>query len=127
MPTGPEKTTRPADEDGDFGAQGLEVVHPVAGEHDRGAVGGQAVEHAVHVLLARRVQAVGRLVQHQEPGLGQQRGGQSEALAHAEREAADLVVGDLGQPDVGQGLVDARGARVAVPEPGERGKVLLWR
>ena len=87
-------------EDGDLGAQRLEVVHPVAGQHDGGPVRGEPGEDAVHVLLAGRVQAVGRLVEHQQPRPGEQRGGQPEPLAHAEGEAADLVVGDVGEPDL---------------------------
>ena len=61
-------------------------------------------------VLAGRVQAVGRLVEHEQPRPGQQRGGQPEPLAHAEGEAADPVVGDVGEPDLLEHVVDARRA-----------------
>ncbi|BBJ41332.1 hypothetical protein SSPO_040500 [Streptomyces antimycoticus] len=60
----------------------------------------------MHVPLARRVEAVGRFVEHEQPGLGQQGGGEPESLAHAEGEAAGTVVGDVGETDLGEDVVD---------------------
>ena len=99
-----------------------EVVHPVAGEDDRGAARGQPGQDAVDVTGAGRVEAVGRLVEDQQPRARQQRGGQPEALAHPEREAADAVVGDVGQAD----LVERAGDPVAAvaAQPRQRGEVL---
>jgi len=51
------------------------------------------------MLLAGRVETVGWLIQHQQPGLGEQGGGQPEPLTHAVGETANPVVGDIGEPD----------------------------
>ena len=98
-------------DDGDLGAQRLQVVHLVAGQQHGGAVGREPAQHLVHVLAARRVQAVGRLVEDQQPRPDQQRGGESDPLPHAEGEAAHLVVRDIRQSDLRQGVVDLRLAR----------------
>jgi hypothetical protein len=69
-------------------------------------VGGQAGQDGVHMLLAGRVEAVGRLVEDQQVRAGEQGGGQAEALTYAEGEAADPVVGQVGEPDLIEGLRD---------------------
>ena len=109
-------------DDGDLGAQRLKVVHLVAGQQHGGAVGREPAQHLVHVLAARRVQAVGRLVKDQQPGPDQQRGGEPDPLPHAEGEAANLVVGDIRQSDLRQGVVDVRLGAVAA-QPGQFGEV----
>ena len=76
------------------------------------------------MFLAGRVEAVGRFVEHQQPGLGEQGGGEPEALTHAEGEAADPVVGDVGEPDLVEHVVDPRCPRVATAQSGQRGEVL---
>lgn len=76
------------------------------------------------MLLAGRVEAVGRLVEHQQPRLGEQGGGQPEPLTHAQGETAGPVVGDIGEPDLVERVVDPRCPRVAA-ESGQRGEVLL--
>ena len=81
----------------------------------------QPVEHTVHVTGADRIEAVRRFVEHQQPRPGQQRGGEPETLAHPEREAADAVVGDVGEPDLLQRVTDAVGAVAAQGEPARRG------
>ena len=48
-------------------------------------------------------------------GCGEQRGGQPEPLAHPQREAPDPVVGDVGEPDLLQRVVDAGRATGVVP------------
>jgi len=57
-----------------------------------------------------RVEAVGRLVQDQQSRRGQERRGEPQPLPHPEREAADAVVGDVGEPDLLERLADAVGA-----------------
>ena len=68
---------------------------------------------AAQPVDALGVEAVGRLVEDQDLGVAEQGGGQAEALAHAEREAADPAAGVGGQPDLVEGLVD--------PVPGQPG------
>ena len=100
-------------DDGDLGAQRLHVVHLVAGQQHGGAVGGESAQHLVHVLAARRVQAVGRLVEYQQPRPDQQGGGEPDPLPHAEGEAAHLVVRDIREPDLRQCVIDLRLLAVA--------------
>jgi hypothetical protein len=64
--------------------------------------------------LAGRVEAVGRFVEHQQPGVGEQGRGEPEPLTHAEGEAPHPVVGDIGEPDLAEYVVDPRCARVAI-------------
>ena len=126
-PSGPEKTTRPA-------ASSVTSLHSAARSSIRWLESTTAVpcaasrgQHAMHVTGADRVEAVRRFVEHQQPRPGQQRGGEPEPLAHPEREAADAVVRDVGEPDLLQRVVDAVGAvasqarqRVEVLPGGER-------
>ena len=111
----PGEDDPPGGEEGDLGAQRGEVVHPVAGEDHRGPVLGEPGDDAVHVALAGGVQAVGRLVEDEQSRCGEQRGGQPEPLAHTQRESPEAVVGDVGEPDLLQRVVDARGATGVVP------------
>ncbi|CAL2066229.1 hypothetical protein GPN2_13955 [Streptomyces murinus] len=111
-------------EDGHLRAQRLDVVHPVAGEHHTRAVRREPVQDTVHMPLARRVEAVGGLVQDEQPGPGEQGGGEPEPLPHAEREAAHPVVGDLAQTDLGEHFPDPRRVRVAPAQRYQRGQVL---
>jgi hypothetical protein len=75
------------------------------------------------MVLAGRIQAVDRFVKDEELGHDQQRGGESQALAHAERKALDPVIGDVGESDFRENLIDTRRARVAAAQNGKRGKV----
>lgn len=72
-------------------------------------------------LLPHGVQTVGRLVEHEQPGLGEQGGRETEPLTHPERETAGLVVGDSGEPDLIEGVVDPRRSCVV---SAKRGQVL---
>lgn len=78
----------------------------------------------MYVSFAGRVEAVGGFVEHEQPGLGEQGGRESEPLAHAEGEAAGLVVGDIGEPDLVEHVVDSRCPRVVASQSGQRGEVL---
>ena len=82
----------------------------------------QPGQHTVHVTGAGRIEAVRRFVEHQQPRPGQQRGGKPETLSHPEREAANAVVRDIGEPDLLQRVADAVGA--VAPQAGQRGEVL---
>ena len=59
------------------------------------------------VLHAHRVEAVGRLVEDDEVGIADQRGGDAETLLHPERVDAVAVVAATGQPDEIDQVVDA--------------------
>src|SRR5262249_16855502 len=111
-------------ENGDLGTQCFEVVHAMAGEHDAGPVRGELGEYTVYVSFGGRVEAVGRLVEHEQPGLGEQGGGEPEPLAHAEGEAAGPLGGDIGEPALREYVVDPRRPRVVPAQRGQRGEVL---
>ena len=81
----------------------------------------------MHVSLARRVEPVGRLVEHEQTRPGKKRGGKAEPLAHSEREAACLVVGHVGEPDLLKEVVDVRRRSTGRAESGQRGEVLPRR
>jgi hypothetical protein len=90
----------------------LDLGEQVAGDEHGGALVGQAAQQVADLDDPGRVQPVGRLVQHQQRRVGQQRGGDAEALLHAQRVGAVGVVGPVGQPDQLQHLLDL-GAGVA--------------
>ena len=60
---------------------------------------GHGPQHAGSAETHVQVQAVDRLVEHERRWVAQQRGGDAEPLAHAEREAAHPPARDAGQPD----------------------------
>ena len=80
-------------------AGALDLVQQVRGQHHGPALVGQAGDHRPHLVHARRVEPVHRLVQDQQLGVAEQAGGHAQALAHAHRVRGDLVVGALGQAD----------------------------
>ena len=85
----------------------VDLAEQVAGHHHRHAEpAGQGADELPHLLDARRIQAVGGLVQDQQPGEAQQGGGQAQPLLHAQgvvgRPLALLAV----QPDDAQHLPD---------------------
>ena len=69
-------------------------------EHIRG-VNLAAFETSAEADLvdALGIEAVGGLVQHQQPRPAQERGGQAQALAHPQRVGADRTSSDVGQAD----------------------------
>jgi hypothetical protein len=74
------------------------------------------------MACAGRIEAVGGFVEHQQPGGRQQRGGKPETLSHPEREAANAVVGDIGEADPLEHVIDA--SRAVAPQASQRGEVL---
>jgi len=82
----------PARDHGQLAAQLLHLDHQVGGEQDGQALGGEVAHEPPHVAHATGVEAVGRLVEQQQPGPAQQRAGQPQPLAHALGVATDLVV-----------------------------------
>ncbi len=67
-------------------------------EHRATAVGERADQPA-HLVDALRVEAVGRLVEDQQRRVAEQRGGDAEALLHAQRVGAVAVVAALAEAD----------------------------
>ena len=70
------------------------LAHQVRGEEHGAALGGQAAHEVADPQHALGVEAVDRLVEDERGRVAEQRGGDAEALAHAEREAADALAGD---------------------------------
>ena len=94
-------------EHADPGGHLLDLGEQVAGEEDRGAAPVQAEQQLADVADALRVEAVGRLVEHQQGWSPHQRGGQPEPLPHAERVGLRrAAVGGI-EPDLLEHLVDA--------------------
>ena len=76
---------------------------------------GEALEQVAHPQDALGVEPVDGLVEEQDWRVTEERRGDAEALAHAEGELADAPVGDRGESDHLEHLVDAR-----------RGMSLVW-
>ena len=93
-------------DDPDPGAQLLDLGELVAGQENRGACLVQLGEQVTYLADALRVQAVGRLVEHEQPRLPQQGRREAEPLAHAQRVLLDRAVVDSGQADPLQRLID---------------------
>ena len=70
------------------------LVHQVAGDEDRAALGGQPLHQVPDPDDALGVEPVDRLVEDEDRRVAEQRGGDAEPLAHAEREAARALAGD---------------------------------
>ena len=80
-------------EDADAIAQPLDVVEQVAREEERhAALAGLLADELAHLVHARGVEAVHRLVEDDQVGAADQRLREAEPLLHAERVAADAPV-----------------------------------
>ena len=62
-------------------------------------------EEVLHRAPGLRVERAERLVEQQDVGLGRERAGDRDALAHAARELVGRVVGELGEPDDAEQLL----------------------
>ena len=80
----------------------------VAREQHRAALGGQVAQEVAQPADALGVEAVGGLVEHEDPGIAEQRGGEAEPLGHAEREAAGAAARGVAEVDELEHLVGAR-------------------
>ena len=108
-------------EHADPGAQLLDLGQQVAGQEDRRPAAVQLEQQLADLVDALRVQAVGRLVEHQQLGTAQQRAGQPEPLPHAQRVRLHRPAADAGQPDLLQHLVDPRAPGAPRRRPGPDG------
>ena len=75
------------------------LAHQMRGQEHRAPFGGETLEQVTDPVDALRIQAVGRLVEDHRRGIAQQRRGDTQTLAHPEREAADPLARDLTQAD----------------------------
>src|SRR5262245_8428373 len=98
----------------------LEFAHEVARDEHGPALGGERAERLAHPTYPFGVEADRRLVQDEDRRIAEQRGGDSEALAHAEREGACASTGDVRESDEPQYVVRAAaGDAVALGDPAE--------
>ena len=100
----------------------LDLGEKVRGDEHGAPLACEVAEETPHPLDALGVETVRRLIEDQHTGVAEERIGQAEALAHAERESADLAAGDVGEADRAERLVDAgcrdaRGVRVDLQMP----------
>ena len=96
----------------------LELAHEVARDEHRAAFRGERAEEAAHPADPLGIEAVDRLVEEQDRWIAEKCRPDSEALGHAEREAARATSRNLGEPDELEHLVDpALGQPVAAREP----------
>jgi hypothetical protein len=77
----------------------LHLRHQVAGHEHRAALGRQRLHQVADPQDALRVQPVDRLVEHEQRRVTEQRAGDAEPLAHAEREPLGALARHLGQAD----------------------------
>ena len=98
-------------DDGHRVARPLHLVEEVGREHDRAALGHQSEDHVAHVLHARRIEAVHRLVENEQLRIAEQASGHAEALAHAHRVLGHLVVGAVGDAHPLERRTDAAAGR----------------
>src|SRR5260221_5086768 len=78
-------------------------------EEDRGPAVAQLADDRPYLMPSDRVQGAGRLVEHDELGLAEQRHAQPQPLLHALGERANLVVAPVGQTDDLQRVVHRAG------------------
>ena len=82
-------TIRPLADDDQVVGDDLDLVQQVRGQQHGAAAVGEAAQQVAHPADAGRVEPVGRLVEDQHPRVAEQRGGDAEALPHAEGVVAD--------------------------------------
>ncbi|SFY53584.1 hypothetical protein STEPF1_06867 [Streptomyces sp. F-1] len=85
------------------------LAHQVRGDEDRTALGGERLHQVAHPEDALGVEAVDRLVEQQHLGVAEQRGGDAEALAHAEGEALGPLLRHVLEADDAEHLVHPAG------------------
>ena len=117
-------------------AQRLDLRQQVARQQDGRATPVELEQQVADLPDALRVQAVGRLVEHQQTRSTQQRAGQAEPLAHAQAVGLDRPAVHPAETDRVQDLVDAgpagpsgtaRAGRVGQPQVLPAGQVAVER
>ncbi len=96
----------PVLEDQDLVAHRLDIAEQVRGEDDpAGAAVADVADEIDHPLAGRWIEAVGRLVEHEQPGPVDQGLGELDHLLHPGGEGAHLAVARLAETDVEERLV----------------------
>ena len=113
---------RAAADDSDAVANLLHLGHQVAGEENGAAAASEPANERAHVGHARGIHPVGGLVEDQELGVLQQRGGHSEALLHPERVGGEPIGSPVGKLDLLQHRLDPALRHVGMP--GENAQVV---
>src|SRR3984893_16546992 len=101
------------DDDG-VGAEALHLAEEVGGQEHGRAFGSQLANEVADLACPLWVHAVRGLVQHEQAPGPEERGRQTQSLLHAERVGAAPLARGGAEADFGQGVVDARGARLAL-------------
>ena len=83
--------------------EALDLVQKVRREKDRSTLIDEGTNQVAHLEDARRIEAVHRLVEDQQPWVGEQTAGNPQPLAHPERICLDPVAGALSEPDTLEG------------------------
>ena len=97
-----------ADHDQMIGREG-HLAHQVARDEHGATLGGEGTQQPADPLDPFRVEPVHRFVEQQHLGVSEQRGGNTETLAHAERERAGPLPRNGADTDLFKDLVDASG------------------
>jgi hypothetical protein len=113
-------------DDGDAGAQALDLGEVVAAEHQRAPLGGELGHRVAHRARRLRVEARGGLVEEDDLRLVHQRPHDGQLLPHALAEAADGLVFAASEAEALEVTERARPRRglVDLVEPHEEAQVL---
>ena len=87
------------------------LAHQMRGDEHGAALAREVLQEIADPVDAFRVEAVDRLVEHHRSRVAEERSGDAEPLAHAERELARALLRDLAQADEVDQLVDAAARR----------------
>ena len=105
--TVPSATSAPSRMTPTRSADLLDLAHQVAGEHDRALALAERTDEPAHVGHPGGVEAVGGLVEDQQLGVLEQRGGDAEALLHAQRVGARTVARAIASSTCSSTVADA--------------------
>ena len=87
----------------------------IVGDDERASARRFRAEQRGELCLPLRIDAAGRLVEHEQVGLGREHGRQREPLALADREIARMPAGLFGQPELRERCARARVGRSRAP------------
>ncbi len=113
----------PVGDQGDVGAEPLDALEIMGAEQQGGAARGELDHHVLDHLLADRIEARERLVEHHQLGVVRERGGELHPLLVAFGERGDERIGGQVEPlDPAQ----RGGLRLAGPWPCSSTKKAMW-
>src|SRR4051794_17822550 len=97
-----------AGDDDDAVDELLDLAEPVAGQQHGAAAPGALAQQRAQPVHALGIEAIGRLVEHQDARIAEQRRRDVQSLAHAQRVALHPAMPRGGEPDEVEHLIDAR-------------------